>query len=88
MALLLVRRGGDVHALADRCSHRGGPLSDGELSGDCVTCPWHGSAFSLTDGEVVSGPATLPQPVYDVRLDGDDVLVRRAEERALRTNPV
>jgi nitrite reductase/ring-hydroxylating ferredoxin subunit/uncharacterized membrane protein len=88
VALLLVRRGGDVHALADRCSHRGGPLSDGELSGDCVTCPWHGSAFSLADGEVVSGPATLPQPTYEVRVDGDDVLVRRTEERALRTNPV
>jgi nitrite reductase/ring-hydroxylating ferredoxin subunit len=77
-----------VHALADRCSHRGGPLSDGELDGDCVTCPWHGSTFSVTDGEVVSGPATIPQPTYEVRLEGSDVLVRRAEERSLRANPV
>ncbi len=88
VALLLVRRDGAVHALADRCSHRGGPLSDGELDGDCVTCPWHGSRFSITDGEVVGGPATIPQPTYEVRLDGDDVLVRRAEQRSLRANPV
>ena len=42
-----------------------GPLSDGDLSGGCVTCPWHGSIFRLADGSVARGPATAPQPVFD-----------------------
>ena len=41
------RGGGTLFAIADRCTHRGGPLSEGELQGDCVVCPWHGSAFRL-----------------------------------------
>jgi nitrite reductase/ring-hydroxylating ferredoxin subunit/uncharacterized membrane protein len=88
VAMVLVRQDGAIYALADRCSHRGGPLSDGEVDGDCVTCAWHGSKFSLIDGEVIDGPATLPQPAYEVRVTGDDVLVRRTQERSLRTNPV
>jgi len=50
--LLVVRDGGAVRVLADRCTHRGGPLSDGEISDGCVTCPWHGSVFRLSDGSV------------------------------------
>ena len=38
---------GGVAALDARCSHRGGPLQDGPVRGDCVTCPWHGSVFSF-----------------------------------------
>jgi Rieske Fe-S protein len=53
-----------------------------------VTCPCHASTFSLATGDVITGPATLPQPVYEVRLDGNDVLIGRSEERSLRTNPV
>ena len=69
--VLLVRDGGRVHALANRCCHRGGPLDRGEVADGCVTCPWHGSTFRLEDGSVVRGPAAYPQPAYDVRvLDG------------------
>ena len=78
--VLLVRTGSAVRALANTCSHLGGPLSDGELTEvggvDCAICPWHGSAFALTDGRVVRGPATAPQPVYDARLHGGQVQVR------------
>jgi nitrite reductase/ring-hydroxylating ferredoxin subunit len=88
VAILLVRRGGQVYALADRCTHRGGPLSDGDLDGGCVTCPWHGSVFDLRDGSVVRGPATLPQPPYEVKVSDGQVLVRRTEQRSLRTNPI
>jgi nitrite reductase/ring-hydroxylating ferredoxin subunit len=56
--------------IADTCSHLSGPLHQGELTdadGDnpCVTCPWHGSIFSLTTGDVVHGPATAPQPKFE-----------------------
>jgi nitrite reductase/ring-hydroxylating ferredoxin subunit/uncharacterized membrane protein len=74
--VLVVRDGGEVRALADRCSHRGGPLSGGEISDGCVTCPWHGSRFRLTDGSVEQGPAAYPQPALDVRVTGGMVEVR------------
>ena len=65
--VLLVRQGGEVRALANRCTHRGGPLDQGEVGDGTITCPWHSSTFALKDGSVVSGPAAYPQPVYDVR---------------------
>lgn len=86
--LLVTRRGGELVALLDRCTHRGGPLSDGEVRGDCVVCPWHGSEFSLADGSVRSGPATRPQPTLETRVRDGRVEVRRTEPRVLRTNPV
>lgn len=86
--LLLTRDGGRIVALADRCTHRGAPLHEGELRDGCVVCPWHGSRFAL-DGSVVSGPASRPQPAYEVRVSDGQVFARRADEpRTLRTNPV
>jgi nitrite reductase/ring-hydroxylating ferredoxin subunit/uncharacterized membrane protein len=66
--LLAVRDGARVYVLADRCAHMSGPLSDGELAGGCVTCPWHGSRFRLVDGSVMRGPATAPQPAFETRV--------------------
>jgi nitrite reductase/ring-hydroxylating ferredoxin subunit len=86
--VLLSRVSDRVIAIFDRCTHRGGPLHEGRIDGDCVECPWHGSRFRLVDGEVERGPAQLPQPRLEVRLDNGRVLVRRTEERALRSNPV
>lgn len=74
--VMVVRNGGHVYALADRCSHRGGPLSDGEVADGCVTCPWHGSRFRLEDGSVEQGPAASPQPALDARVNGGMVEVR------------
>jgi nitrite reductase/ring-hydroxylating ferredoxin subunit len=71
---LLVRRAGDgaINVLAETCSHLSGPLSEGEqrwIDGEaCVQCPWHQSVFSLVTGEVVHGPATSPQPVFQTRV--------------------
>lgn len=67
IAVALVRQGGRLFALAGRCTHRGGPLSEGELLAGCLECPWHGSRFSLPDGGVERGPASSPQPAYAVR---------------------
>jgi nitrite reductase/ring-hydroxylating ferredoxin subunit/uncharacterized membrane protein len=66
--VVAIRSGGRVYVLADRCAHMSGPLSDGELAGGCVTCPWHGSRFQLADGSVVRGPATAPQPAFETRV--------------------
>lgn len=86
--LLVTRRADAVIAMADRCTHRGGPLHEGAISGGCVTCPLHGSEFSLDDGTVRSGPATRPQPTFETRIHDGRLEVRRHDVAALRTNPV
>ena len=65
--VVAVRARGEVYVLADRCSHMSGSLSDGDLDGGCLTCPWHGSMFRIEDGSVARGPATAPQPAFQVR---------------------
>ena len=65
--VLATRHHGHWTGIGARCSHRGGPLQDGEIEAGCVTCPWHFSRFELEDGAVVAGPATAPQPRYSVR---------------------
>ncbi|MBI2708344.1 MAG: Rieske (2Fe-2S) protein [Actinobacteria bacterium] len=65
------------HALVAACSHLGGPLGEGDVSDGCVTCPWHGSRFRLSDGQVVRGPATAPQPWLEARSREGRVEVRR-----------
>ena len=74
--VLLARQGGYIYALANTCSHLGGPLNEGTLERDCVTCPWHGSQFALDDGRVVNGPATFPQPAYEARVRNGQIEVR------------
>jgi nitrite reductase/ring-hydroxylating ferredoxin subunit len=75
-SVLLVREDGQIHALANTCSHAGGPLNEGELADGCVVCPWHGSAFRLSDGHIVRGPASVPQPAYETRVRGGKIEVR------------
>jgi len=77
--VLLAKKNGVLYAIAHTCSHMGGPLSEGELMDDaCVRCPWHGSVFSLKDGSVVDGPATVPQPNFDVRVTDGQIEVKLA----------
>jgi nitrite reductase/ring-hydroxylating ferredoxin subunit/uncharacterized membrane protein len=66
--VMLVRQGGQIHALAETCSHLGGPLSEGTLQDGSIVCPWHASRFALADGRVLDGPATFPQPCYQTRV--------------------
>jgi nitrite reductase/ring-hydroxylating ferredoxin subunit/uncharacterized membrane protein len=76
--VLLSRLPGGIASLADRCTHRGGPLHEGAVANGCVTCPWHGSTFDLSTGYVVNGPASRPQPRLEVQIAGGRVRVRRA----------
>ncbi|MGY0068969.1 Rieske 2Fe-2S domain-containing protein [Streptomyces sp. QTS137] len=80
--VLVVREpGGTLHALAERCSHLAGPLSEGTVADGCVRCPWHGSVFRLSDGWNVRGPATAPQPAFDTRIvDGHVEVGLRRED--------
>jgi nitrite reductase/ring-hydroxylating ferredoxin subunit/uncharacterized membrane protein len=79
--ILLVRRGEQLFALAETCSHLGGPLADGELVGNSVRCPWHGSRFSLEDGTVLDGPATHTQPCLMARIRDGEIEVRLRHEK-------
>lgn len=74
--IMLLRQGGEIVAISATCSHLGGPLDEGELRDGTVTCPWHGSVFCVSDGALVHGPATMPQPAYEVRAQGGKIAVR------------
>ena len=74
--VLLLRRGSEVLALHDRCSHRGCSLSKGVIEGQVITCICHGSRFDLRDGSVERGPATAPQPVFGAREREGQIEVR------------
>jgi len=77
--VLLVRRGEEICAIGEVCSHLGGPLAEGKLEGDVIECPWHASRFCVRDGSVVDGPATHPQPRFEVREREGRVEVRGSQ---------
>ena len=74
--VLLYRAGGAVLALANRCSHAGGPLNEGSFENGRVTCPWHASVFNLADGSLARGPASAPQPCYQARVREGRIEIR------------
>ncbi|MEU0519145.1 non-heme iron oxygenase ferredoxin subunit [Streptosporangium sp. NPDC006007] len=76
----LVRRGAEVYALHDVCSHAEVRLSEGEVYDQSLECWLHGSCFDLRSGKPTGPPATKPVPVYQVKIDGDDVLVSLSKE--------
>jgi len=75
--VLVLRHGDGLHAIHDRCSHRGCLLSDGSIDGEVVECACHGSRFRLDDGALERGPATAPQPAFDARESGGRLELRR-----------
>ena len=64
---------GSYHAIENTCPHAGGPLAEGELEGEVVTCPWHGSQFNVKTGAVVAPPANRGVKSFPVRVTGNDV---------------
>jgi nitrite reductase/ring-hydroxylating ferredoxin subunit/uncharacterized membrane protein len=78
--VMLLRQGGELFALSDRCAHRGGPLHEGEIEDGCVRCPWHHSVFRLRDGSLEHGPSAYPQPAWETRVSAGRVQVRPIAE--------
>ena len=68
---------GKYYAISNICTHEGGPLADGTLEGFEVECPWHGSKFDVRTGEVMSPPASEPEPTYQVKVDGNSILIKK-----------
>jgi len=66
---------GTFYAIDNTCPHRGGPLSEGELEGQEVVCPWHGARFNVTTGAHLSPPAPRDVTAYKVLVTGDDVQI-------------
>jgi nitrite reductase/ring-hydroxylating ferredoxin subunit len=77
--VLLTRVAGKVCALENTCTHSGGPLNEGTVEGGEVVCPWHGSRFRLSDGAVLGGPATFPQPQLTTRKVRGRIQIRGRE---------
>jgi nitrite reductase/ring-hydroxylating ferredoxin subunit len=66
---------GSFFAFSDECTHDGGPLSEGELEGEIVTCPWHFSRFNVRTGDIVDSPAEEVVQTYELKVEDDAVLV-------------
>jgi nitrite reductase/ring-hydroxylating ferredoxin subunit/uncharacterized membrane protein len=77
--VVVFRAGTSVYAVDSRCTHAGGPLDEGDFDATACTvrCPWHHSVFSLLDGAVVHGPASSPEPAYEVRVHDGRIEVRQ-----------
>jgi 3-phenylpropionate/trans-cinnamate dioxygenase ferredoxin component len=81
-AVCLVRQNGEISALSDICTHQHFSMSLGDLLGDgTLQCAWHGARYDCRTGEVKQVPAISPLPVFQVRLDGDQIMVGPRCER-------
>ena len=66
---------GHIYAIANLCTHDGGPLDQGCLDGHAVECPRHGARFDVRTGAVLALPAVIPVPTYRIEIHGDDIMV-------------
>ena len=71
--ILLVNLNDSFYAIGNTCTHKGCTLSMGQLQGDRVQCPCHGSVFNVKTGQVIHGPAEKPEPVYQLQIEGNDI---------------
>ena len=70
---------GEFFAISDVCTHDDGPLVEGKLDGDCIICPRHGARFNVKTGAQTM-PAFAPVPLYEVKIDGDDIYIRPKDD--------
>ncbi len=74
--ILLVNLEGNYYAIGNKCTHMQCTLTNGELKGETVQCPCHGSKFNVKTGKVIGGPAALPEPKYDVKVENGKILIK------------
>jgi len=74
--VLLVKKEGRIFAIGEKCAHLGGPLEQGKLEGNTITCPWHGSKFDIETGRVLDGPSAYSQPCFEARVVNGQIEVR------------
>ena len=74
--ILLVNIEGNYYAIGNKCTHMQCTLTNGELKGETVQCPCHGSKFNVKTGKVIGGPAALPEPKYDVKVENGKILIK------------
>lgn len=67
--------GGEIFCIEDVCTHDGGPVAEGKLEGHKIECPRHGALFDIRDGSALTMPAVVPVPTYEVRIEGEDILI-------------
>ncbi len=77
--LALYNVAGSFYATDNKCTHVGGPLGEGQLEGNVIVCPWHGSRFEVATGQVLGPPARRPVTTYPVRVEGTAVYVELPE---------
>ena len=70
----------EVYAIGNVCTHMGGPLAEGKLVENVVQCPWHGSRFDIRTGEVVRAPAMRPESTYEVKVENNNILIKKQKE--------
>lgn len=75
--ICIVNVEGKYYAIGNVCTHVGGPLVEGTLEGYQVECPWHGSKFDVRTGEPTMPPAKRPEPTYEVKVEGNSILIRK-----------
>jgi len=75
--ICIVNFEGKYYALGNVCTHLGGPLDEGTLEGYEVECPWHGSKFDVRTGKPTKPPARQAVPVYKVKVEDNNLLVRK-----------
>lgn len=80
-AIAVYNVGGRIHATADRCTHAGGSLSSGVVTGDTIECPLHGCRFRIATGEPLEPPCVVPLRSYAVNVMGEDVMAELSPQR-------
>ena len=80
--ICLANVNGKYYAIGNVCTHMGGPLAEGKLEEYIVQCPWHGSRFDIRSGEVVRPPAMKPESTYEVKVENNDILIKKQKENS------
>lgn len=74
----IVNVGGKFYAINNVCTHEGGPLAEGTLDNYEIECPWHGARFDIRTGEVKAPPAESPVSTYEIKVEEDNIWVRKS----------